>query len=335
MGSFGERLQREREMRSITLEEIADSTKISCRFLRALETEDFGKLPGGIFNKGFVRAYAKFLGIDEEQAVADFVAAEAGALKPEKFPVVDPNQPSLFTSSNGHKDSAPNIYAAAASRPEGEESQPDHAANLMTAGVILVIVLGFGGLAWKFFSNRSAAQANSPSPAPVVVQQQPAPVVQQVSAPAPATDSSSAAHEQPAADSSAADAKKPQPTSTVVPETKDKSQLALTNAPLESTAKKTDIEKALDTKSAEKPVRLNLHMKGESWVSVKTDGKLQWEGVLPAATFRTFKASKEIVVKLGNASGVEVSYNGKPMPPFPSDAKTRTFTISENGVVQQ
>ena len=75
MGSFGERLQREREMRGITLEEIADSTKIGTRSLRALEQEDFDKLPGGIFNKGFVRAYARYLGIDEEQAVADFLAA--------------------------------------------------------------------------------------------------------------------------------------------------------------------------------------------------------------------------------------------------------------------
>lgn len=75
MGSFGERLRREREMRGIQLDEIAAATKIGSRSLRALEEEDFAKLPGGIFNKGFVRAYAKFLGIDEEQAVADYLAA--------------------------------------------------------------------------------------------------------------------------------------------------------------------------------------------------------------------------------------------------------------------
>ena len=73
--AFGERLQREREMRGITLEEIAKATRIGTRSLRALEQEDFGKLPGGIFNKGFVRAYARYLGIDEEQAVTDYLAA--------------------------------------------------------------------------------------------------------------------------------------------------------------------------------------------------------------------------------------------------------------------
>ena len=77
MGSFGERLRREREMRGITIEEIAEATKIGSRNLRALEQEIFELLPGGIFNKGFVRAYSKFLGLDEEQAVADYVAAES------------------------------------------------------------------------------------------------------------------------------------------------------------------------------------------------------------------------------------------------------------------
>lgn len=75
MGSFGERLQREREMRGITLEEIAEATKIGTRSLRALEEQDFDKLPGGVFNRGFVRAYSKYLGIDEDQAVADYQAA--------------------------------------------------------------------------------------------------------------------------------------------------------------------------------------------------------------------------------------------------------------------
>ena len=75
MGTFGERLRREREMRGITLEEIAAATKISTRSLSALEQQEFDKLPGGVFNKGFVRAYSRFLGLDEEQAVADYVMA--------------------------------------------------------------------------------------------------------------------------------------------------------------------------------------------------------------------------------------------------------------------
>jgi len=81
-GAFGERMRREREMRGIKLEEIAESTKIGKRNLEALEQERFDQLPGGIFNKGFVRAYAKYLGLDEEQAVNDFLAASANYDQP-------------------------------------------------------------------------------------------------------------------------------------------------------------------------------------------------------------------------------------------------------------
>src|SRR5258705_8015227 len=82
MGSFGERMRREREMRGIKLEEISESTKISQRNLLALEDEHFERLPGGIFNKGFVRAYARYLGLDEEQAVQDFMVASANYDQP-------------------------------------------------------------------------------------------------------------------------------------------------------------------------------------------------------------------------------------------------------------
>lgn len=88
MGSFGERLRREREMRGITLDEIAESTKIARRHLESLEKEDFDSLPGGIFNRGFVRSYARYLGIDEEQAVADYAAAASDPPVVEnKFPL--------------------------------------------------------------------------------------------------------------------------------------------------------------------------------------------------------------------------------------------------------
>ena len=75
MGSFGDRLKKEREHRGVTLEDISLNTKIGTRLLRALEDEKFDQLPGGIFNKGFVRAYARHLGLDEDQTLADYLAA--------------------------------------------------------------------------------------------------------------------------------------------------------------------------------------------------------------------------------------------------------------------
>ena len=74
--SFGAELKRERELREISLREISDSTKISLRYLEALERNDFENLPGGVFNRGFVRAYSKFIGVDPESMVDAYLFQE-------------------------------------------------------------------------------------------------------------------------------------------------------------------------------------------------------------------------------------------------------------------
>jgi cytoskeleton protein RodZ len=71
-GSFGERLKREREMREVSLDELTKSTRISQRFLEALENEDWKKLPGGVFGRGFVRTIAGYLGLDEESLLGEY-----------------------------------------------------------------------------------------------------------------------------------------------------------------------------------------------------------------------------------------------------------------------
>jgi cytoskeleton protein RodZ len=71
-GNFGERLKRERELREVPPNEVVVATRISLRFLEALENEDWDKLPGGIFNRGFVRAIARYLGLDEEDLLAEY-----------------------------------------------------------------------------------------------------------------------------------------------------------------------------------------------------------------------------------------------------------------------
>ena len=71
-GTFGERLKRERELREVTLEEVSKATRISERFLQALEDEDWAKLPGGVFGRGFVRTVARYLGLSEEALLAEY-----------------------------------------------------------------------------------------------------------------------------------------------------------------------------------------------------------------------------------------------------------------------
>src|SRR5262245_36974410 len=70
--SIGEKLRLARETRGIALRDISEETRISMRYLEAIETDDYRRLPGGIFNRSFIRAYAKQIGFDEQQAVDEY-----------------------------------------------------------------------------------------------------------------------------------------------------------------------------------------------------------------------------------------------------------------------
>jgi cytoskeleton protein RodZ len=99
IGTFGESLKRERELRGVTLEEISAATRIATRFLKAIENEAWEQLPGGVFNRGFVRAVARYLGLDEENTVAEYTLAVGDRPSVPVWtgspPVVTPEQPWL------------------------------------------------------------------------------------------------------------------------------------------------------------------------------------------------------------------------------------------------
>jgi cytoskeletal protein RodZ len=69
MATLGQQLKQSREERGLSLHEIAESTHIGVRFLQAIENDAYDVLPGGVFNRAFVRKFAKEVGFDEEQAV--------------------------------------------------------------------------------------------------------------------------------------------------------------------------------------------------------------------------------------------------------------------------
>jgi cytoskeletal protein RodZ len=75
---FGEHLKREREMRGVSLNEISAATRISTRFLEAIENDRWNELPGGAFNRGFIRSIARFLGLDEDSLVAEYALDTSG-----------------------------------------------------------------------------------------------------------------------------------------------------------------------------------------------------------------------------------------------------------------
>lgn len=134
-GNFGERLKRERELREVTLEEITAHTRIGPRFLEALENEDWGKLPGGVFNRGFVRSVARYLGLDEESLLGEYDLAHG-------TPIIPTNE-----RQEDRIPSAPKWIPAA----------------LTLGAILLLILLVIGGRsAWRYFAARRAAK---PAPA--------------------------------------------------------------------------------------------------------------------------------------------------------------------------
>ena len=76
-GNFGERLKRERELREVSMDELTKATRISTRFVEALENENWEKLPGGVFGHGFVRTIARYLGLNEEALLGEYDLARA------------------------------------------------------------------------------------------------------------------------------------------------------------------------------------------------------------------------------------------------------------------
>src|SRR6185503_11544718 len=70
--NIGEQLRLAREGRGIPLREISDQTRISMHYLEAIESNDYRRLPGGIFNRSFVKAYARYVGYDEKEAVEGY-----------------------------------------------------------------------------------------------------------------------------------------------------------------------------------------------------------------------------------------------------------------------
>jgi cytoskeleton protein RodZ len=138
---FGEHLKRERELRGVSLDEIAAATRIKTSFLEALENGRWQELPGGAFNRGFIRATSRFLGLDEEGMIAEY-AIETGAIPQNKAAVPSGAMP---------RDYRPAIIAACAT--------------------LLLIVVGawFGHREYARHKQKRAATAlavvaNSPTP---------------------------------------------------------------------------------------------------------------------------------------------------------------------------
>jgi cytoskeleton protein RodZ len=179
-GSFGELLKRERELREVTLNEVTVATRIPPRFLEAFEREDWEKLPGGVFNRGFVRAIARYLGLDEENLLSEYDLA--------------------------YGDQRPAMAAAA------DDPIPSPPKWALAAGGIAILLLIVGGVwvsvhGWQRYAARRAAKraamtASATPPGPLQAPGSVAAAGPNAASPMPQPPSANAGN--PAANSSAA-----------------------------------------------------------------------------------------------------------------------------------
>ena len=124
--TLGEKLRQARESRGVSISEVAEQTRISALYLECIENDDYRILPGGIFNKGFVKSFAKAVGIDENEALQDYAALLAN----QGTPIAETPKtyrPEVLTDDRSASSSLPTIIIAVV------------ILGLMTAGVLALV----------------------------------------------------------------------------------------------------------------------------------------------------------------------------------------------------
>jgi len=278
MTNFGASFKRARESKGISLDQIATETRISSRFLSAIENEEFHLLPGGIFNRGFVRAFAEKVGLDADQAVADY----------ERLAEVRP--PELATTPE----------------PEPARKKDRHLYPLAIGALALVIVIFY---VVTRESGHTAQTASAPPQAPVVTQPAPAPTPAPTAEPRPEetpsqTPPETETQKTPAATQKTPVAPQPAPPPPVTP------------SPAQKTA-----------------LTLELEAREQTWIRVVADGNAVDPGeVLESGATRKFTAQNSLSISIGNAAGISLKLNDKPMKPLGKAGQVRELTITPETV---
>ena len=296
MPSFGEKLRLEREKRKITLEQISSSTKIGTRMLQALEEDKFNQLPGGIFNKGFVRAYSRCVGLDEDQTVADYLEA-SGDAPPVSTEIAAPED---TARENEEKVSRLEAIADAPARPLPW--------GLFAAGLLVV------ALALSLWSHRRREQPR-PSVQPTATT-----TATEVPAAHPSGEVSGGARgkDHVAASTTSGSAATGSPTAGSARSTAPKTSQGLTPAA---------------PAAAPGEFTVVIQAREESWISITADGRTVPSELLPAGSQRAVQGRKEIIVKAGNAGGVEFRFNGQKLNTGGEFGEVKTVIFGPQGIV--
>jgi cytoskeleton protein RodZ len=292
MGSFGDRLKREREMRGIKLEEIAESTKIGKRNLTALEDERFDQLPGGIFNKGFVRAYAKFLGLDEEQMVSDYLTAAANY-----------EQPSEYSASDS-------MVRPAALPSEASVRRKN---RMWVIASLLLLAAAF--FVWLHYSRRAQRRSELATDSQSIAQ-----IAQdqgQTNAPVGLPVPPPPGYESATAGMAAAN----QDTGAQAQNATTGNKLTSQNQPLPTGERMTG-----------EGFTVSVQTREAAWVAFIADGKTVVDAVLMAGESRTVRAHNQLILRTGNAGGIDVSFNGTAVPSLGAEKQVKTVSFTPQGL---
>ena len=293
--SFGQKLKQEREKRNITLEQISVSTKIGIRMLQALEEDKFNQLPGGIFNKGFVRAYSRFLGLDEDQTIADYLQASGDAL-PASTETASRGEGSHedaahenLTRENKDKDKVSRLDASA-------DAPPRQVPWGMFAGALLVVALALSF--WSHRRREHTRQTARPTPATVATQ---------VSGQVSGSD---------------------------LPTTSSPTTGSPTGVSAPSLVSKTSHDAATASPAATQgEFTVVIQAREESWTTITADGKTISSELLPAGSEREIRGRKEIIVRTGNAGAVDFRFNGKKVDTGGDYGEVKTVTFGPHGIL--
>ncbi len=176
LASFGEELRREREIRGISLKEIADATKISKRFLEAIERNDHKTLPAPVFTRGFVREYARYLGLNAEEMVNRYNFAAVGDERIEQ---------------SSHLERLTTPQAPPLQRPKRQpKGIPSAFARVdRNVYILIIVVIALAGVSYWALKHRRESRANDERLAVETKAPPPAPIP---AAPAPETASAAA-----------------------------------------------------------------------------------------------------------------------------------------------
>jgi len=309
MGSFGDRLKKEREQRGVTLEDISLNTKIGTRLLRALEDEKFDQLPGGIFNKGFVRAYARHLGLDENETLADYLTALDSS---QGIPAhnTTPSPPLQFPTPR------PDASAVEHSAGKQEDTERREIPWGLLAVLLLVVALAFAS--WSYFHRSSQIDRGGGGPA---------------STPERSALSSSVLDEAARAGGAARplpaqEGRNTPPTAPIPTTEQGKATVSqVAQAALHGAAPPAPAAAGTFT-----VVLKGNDQSEDCWVSIVVDGQAPTEAILQGPYEKVLQGKTEIVVKAGSIGALDVFFNGKKLPSLGNYGEVRTMTFHPDGL---